>query len=285
MAKSSLEKAIEKQQREDKKRAEREARRQRAAAIVSGQPTIGGMRIMDAAAEEILQIVISQYDGNESRNVRGNYNVIPEAYHSSLRLEFEKLSMYGVISSPQILIYGDWEVTLTPQGFTYFEDKEKAQQKEEDQVSQNMKNRADRKEYDVFISHATKDKMSYVNELFFALRKLGVQIFYDSEEISWGDKWKQAILEGTEKSEFAIIVISKNFFGREWTERELSEFFQRQNSSQQKIVLPLLYNITREDVLAQYPFLEEIQYISSEDYSIEEICILFAKELIKRLKG
>ena len=141
------------------------------------------------------------------------------------------------------------------------------------------------KEYDVFISHATKDKVSYVNELYLTLRKLGVRIFYDSEEISWGDNWKQVILDGTEKSEFAIIVISENFFGREWTERELGEFFQRQNSSHQKIVLPLLYNITREDLLAQYPFLEEIQYISSEDHSVEEICILFAKELIKRLRS
>ena len=141
------------------------------------------------------------------------------------------------------------------------------------------------KEYDVFISHANKDKNAYVDELYKTFSQLGIRIFYDKEEISWGDNWKERILHGTAQSEFAVIVISQNFFGREWTERELREFLQRQNSSHQKIVLPLLYNITRKDLLAQYPFLEEIQYISNEDYSVEEICILFAKELIKRLRN
>lgn len=141
------------------------------------------------------------------------------------------------------------------------------------------------KEYDVFISHARKDKLDYVDELYLALKKLGVRIFYDTEVISWGDNWKQVILDGTEKSEFAIIVISKNFFDREWTERELSEFLQQQNNSHQKIILPLLYNITQEDLARKYPDLEEIQGISSKNHSVEEICILFAKELIKRIRG
>lgn len=128
MAKSNLEKAIEKQQKEAKRMAEQEARRQRASAIVNGQPLVGGMRIMDSAAEEILQIILSQYDGSENREVRGNYDVIPNAYRNALQLEFEKLSMYGVIISPHIWIHGMWDATLTPQGITYFEDKKNAQE-------------------------------------------------------------------------------------------------------------------------------------------------------------
>ena len=132
MAKSNLEKAIEKQQREAKKMAEQEARRQRASIIVNGQPLIGGMRIMDSAAEEILQIILSQYTGSENKEVRGNYDVIPNAYHNALQLEFEKLSMYGVITSPHIWIHGMWDATLTPQGITYFEDKKSAQEREKE---------------------------------------------------------------------------------------------------------------------------------------------------------
>ena len=141
-----------------------------------------------------------------------------------------------------------------------------------------------RKHYDVFISHANKDKLDYVESLYQAIRKLGVDIFYDSEVLSWGDKWKQIILDGTAASEFAIIVISDNFFGREWTERELNEFLNRQNSSGQKIVLPLLHNITLEDLKLHYPELEELQVIDTKQYTKEEVAILFAKELIKRLK-
>lgn len=140
------------------------------------------------------------------------------------------------------------------------------------------------KEYDVFISHANADKSDYVDELFSVIKKLGVKIFYDSDILSWGDNWKETILKGTEQSEFAIVVISESFFGRDWTERELSEFLQRQNKKKQKIVLPLLHNITFEQLKVKYPSLQYIQGIRSDEYSLEEISILLAKEIIKRYK-
>lgn len=140
------------------------------------------------------------------------------------------------------------------------------------------------KEYDVFISHANKDKKVYVEELNDVIKRLGINVFFDKESISWGDDWKKVILDGTARSEFAIIVISENFFDREWTEKELNEFLSRQNETGQKIVLPLLLGISGNQVMKKYPSLESIQYISSEDYSKEEIAILLAKELIKRYK-
>ena len=88
MAKSSLERTLERQQRENKRIAEQEARRQRAEAIVSGQPFVGGMRFMDAASEEVFKTIIETYDGNESRMVRGDCDLIPIAYRQSLNLEF-----------------------------------------------------------------------------------------------------------------------------------------------------------------------------------------------------
>jgi len=130
MAKSAFEKAIEKQSREAKKIAEQEARRQRASAIVGGQAMVGGMRIMDAAAEELFGVILSLYDGNDGKYVHGDIDVFPISYRFSLAQEFEKLSMYGIISAPLVSIVGTWEATLTPQGITYFEDKKKAEEKE-----------------------------------------------------------------------------------------------------------------------------------------------------------
>ena len=94
-------------------------------------------------------------------------------------------------------------------------------------------------EYDVFISHANSDKEELVEDLYKSLNKLGIKIFYDKETIEWGDKWKEKILNGVKKAEFAIIVISENFFGREWTEKELSELLTRQNRNGQKLILHL----------------------------------------------
>ena len=154
MPKSAFEKAIEKQmkqekqlaakkKREDDKRAREEAAearkvalREKAAIIVSGQPIVGGMRIMDEAAEEIFTILLSVYKPNDERAVRGSIDIIPAAYHTSLSLEFEKLSLYGVISSPCVWIGGMWEATITPQGNSYFANKEQALKRDEEEKKQ-----------------------------------------------------------------------------------------------------------------------------------------------------
>ena len=236
---------------------------------------------MDAASEEVFTALLKLYDGNENRYIQGDNSDFPVPYRNSILSEFEKLRMYGMVSSVNLWLSG-WEATLTPQGLSYFDDKEKALATAASAESTPIK--SSRKEFDVFISHANADKSDYVDELYLTLRKLGINIFYDSEVLSWGDNWKQVILNGTEKSEFAIIVISENFFGREWTERELDEFLKRQNVNGQKIVLPLLYNITFEQLKDKYPTLSEIQAIRTEGRSKEDIAILFAKELIKRYK-
>ena len=136
----------------------------------------------------------------------------------------------------------------------------------------------------MFISHANKDKEDLIEELYQSLQKLGISIFYDKESLEWGDNWKERILNGTKKAEFAIIVISENFFDREWTERELSEFLNRQNRNGQKLILPIIHNITNEQLKEKYPNVADIQAIDSKKYNCDQIALLFAKQLIKRLR-
>ena len=128
-------------------------------------------------------------------------------------------------------------------------------------------------QYDVFISHANRDKEDFVEELYQAINKLGINIFYDKDVIDWGDNWKN------------VIVISENFFDREWTEKELTEFLGRQNRNGQKLILPILYNITLTQLQEQYPSVADIQAIDSKKYTCDQIAIMFARQLIKRLKN
>ena len=139
--------------------------------------------------------------------------------------------------------------------------------------------------YDVFISHANADKATYVDDLKKSLDKLNIQVFYDKDTLEWGDNWKDKILEGVKKAEFAIIVISENFFGREWTEKELTDFLSRQNRNGQKIILPILHNITVAQLQEKYPAVADIQALDSSKYSCDEIALKFAAQLIKRLKS
>lgn len=284
MAKSSLEKAIEKQRKEAEKSARQAQLRERANAIVSGTEIVSGFRVMDREAENMLSAILEQYDGNENNHVNFVLDNLPRYLQDSFSLQCEKLQMYGMLSSA-IVHMGGAIFTLSESGKQYLEDKEKAYNRLQEQTKkQEDIEVSNHKKYDVFISHASSDKSEYVDLLNMAIRRLGINVFYDTDVLSWGDNWKKVILDGTADSEFAIIVISKNFFGREWTERELEEFLKQQNESGQKKVLPLLYEITLDDLKEHYPDLEEIQCISAEKYTKEEIVILLAKELIKRYK-
>lgn len=165
------------------------------------------------------------------------------------------------------------------------DDKDRFVEDSETGFTYNGKGEVASRMYDVFISHANKDKIEFVDTLNESLEKLGIEIFYDKKALEWGDNWKGSILEGTKKAEFAIIVISENFFGREWTERELAEFLNRQNQDGQKLILPILHNITIHQLQEKYPSIADIQAIDSREYNCDQIALLFARQLIKRLKS
>ncbi len=83
-------------------------------------------------------------------------------------------------------------------------------------------------EYDVFISHAWEDKESFVDEFVAALRKLGVNVWYDTSQIRWGDSMRQRIDDGLKKSKFGVVILSPNYIveGKYWTKAELDGLFQ-----------------------------------------------------------
>ena len=207
-----------------------------------------------------------------------NYSVMFYRYEYDERPLFEKLKKEDLIKKYRFFGKDSMNVDLTYEGMHYFDEKD------EEYENIEKKTEINKKMYDVFLSHASSDKITYVEELKRTLDILGIQIFYDKDTIEWGDKWKAKIYEGLEKSEFAIIVISENFFGREWTEEELKNLLERQNAEGQKLILPILYDITTDQLKEKYPTVADIQAIESKDNSHEKIALLFARQLIKRYK-
>ena len=141
-------------------------------------------------------------------------------------------------------------------------------------------------QFDVFVSHANDNKAEFVNALTIALSRLDISIWYDANILDWGDNWKLQIANGLQKCRFGIVVISPEFLGRKWTEKELNELLQRQNETGEKVILPLLYKMTVDDMKKQYPQLADFQarIITPED-DVRDIVIDFARILIRALKG
>jgi hypothetical protein len=128
--------------------------------------------------------------------------------------------------------------------------------------------------YDAFISHATEDKESFVRELAEKLQKLRIEIWYDEFSLKIGDSLRSSIDTGLSKSRYGIVILSKNFFNKRWTNWELNGLVQRQNNSESSLIIPIWHNIERNDILEYSPPLADIIAINSKkgiDYVVNQI--------------
>ncbi|MDD6143012.1 MAG: hypothetical protein PUD16_05915 [bacterium] len=149
MPKSPLERQIEKQMQQAKQLAERQRRdeqkrareeqqaqreaaiRERAASVVSGQPLVAGFRIMDTTAEIMLKCLLD-YCPSETNRITFSDEIFPEELQWSTSIELEKLVQYGMIGGLLSWVGGGM-LTLLPPAHCYFEEKNKALLRREEQ--------------------------------------------------------------------------------------------------------------------------------------------------------
>lgn len=128
------------------------------------------------------------------------------------------------------------------------------------------------KEYDVFISHASEDKPSFVEPLTKALKDAGIRTWYDADQIGWGESIRQSIDKGLINSRFCIVVLSKDFFGKYWAGNyELNAIFQRAASERNSLILPIWHNIGIEEISKYNLTLPDIKALNSSTDGLEQI--------------
>lgn len=104
------------------------------------------------------------------------------------------------------------------------------------------------KEYDVFISHSSDDKDDFVDQLAVALRKADIKVWYDSDNIGWGQSIRQEIDKGLTHSKYGIVIISPTFIEKYWTAYEVDGILQKESSTGAPMVLPIWHNVTADAV-------------------------------------
>jgi hypothetical protein len=110
------------------------------------------------------------------------------------------------------------------------------------------------KQWDVFISHASEDKNSFVRPLADALRSSGLSPWYDETTLTVGDSLRRKIDEGLAHSRYGIVVLSHPFFAKEWPQQELDGLMAREVAGA-KVILPVWHDITYEEVRGYSPIL------------------------------
>ncbi len=128
----------------------------------------------------------------------------------------------------------------------------------------------ERREFDVFVSHASEDKDSVVRPLSQALRERGLDVWLDEFELRIGDSLRRKIDAGIARSRFGIVVLSPAFFAKDWPQYELDGLVTMSVSGKQ-VLLPLWHGTSKDEVMNHSPSLADKVALRTSDYSIEEI--------------
>jgi hypothetical protein len=110
-------------------------------------------------------------------------------------------------------------------------------------------------EFDVFVSHASEDKVAVARPLALALKSRKLRVWLDEQELSLGDSLTEKIDQGLQRSRFGVVVLSQSFFAKSWPKRELDGLVARETAAGTKVILPVWHKVTLEDVAQQSPIL------------------------------
>lgn len=119
--------------------------------------------------------------------------------------------------------------------------------------------------WDVFISHASEDKESFVRPLANALIAEGLKVWFDEFTLRLGDSLRRKIDSGLVASRFGIVVLSPAFFQKEWPQKELDGLFARESGGQ-KVILPIWHCLGHDEIAKYSPMLaDRLAEVSSND--------------------
>lgn len=127
----------------------------------------------------------------------------------------------------------------------------------------------------VFICHATEDKDDVVRPLAQSLRTQGYDVWFDEYALQLGDSLRREIERGLRECDFGVVVLSPNFFAKEWPQRELDSLTAREIQERRKLILPVWHRITAAAITRYSPNLaDKVAVNTSEGIDHVATCVL-----------
>ncbi len=100
--------------------------------------------------------------------------------------------------------------------------------------------------WDVFICHASEDKVGIAEPIYMHLDSVGIRCWYDRGEILWGDSIVGKINEGLKCSRFVVVVVSLALLRKTWATKEMNAALSQEIDSGRTRVLPLMVGSDEE---------------------------------------
>jgi hypothetical protein len=132
--------------------------------------------------------------------------------------------------------------------------------------------------WDAFICHASEDKGQVVRALAENLTKSGLNVWYDQFTLKVGDSLRRKIDSGLRNSDFGIVILSKNFFLKNWPQVELDGLYARAIAGTRKVILPVWHNVTKQEVYNYSPTLADLVGLRTTD-GIDKVAVSLKKEI------
>lgn len=114
-------------------------------------------------------------------------------------------------------------------------------------------------EFDIFIGHASEDKIEIAEPIYKELTSKGLKAFIDSEEIKWGESLTAKINHALASSKFFLAILSENSIEKNWPLKEINSALAREINGKQ-VFLPLIVG-NSEVVLNKLPLLHDKLYL------------------------
>ncbi|MEN6575463.1 MAG: toll/interleukin-1 receptor domain-containing protein [Phycisphaerales bacterium] len=133
-------------------------------------------------------------------------------------------------------------------------------------------------EWDVFISHASEDKDTFVRRLAETLQQRNIRVWYADFTLTVGDSLRRSIDKGLASSRYGIVVISPDFLKKEWPQKELDGLVGREADGR-KVILPIWHNVDADTVRRFSPLLAD-RVATSTAKGLDQVVV----DLMKAMK-
>ena len=115
----------------------------------------------------------------------------------------------------------------------------------------------------LFLCHANEEKVPFVRDLAEALFPF-YRVWYDEYSLPPGASIFQSVSAGLAACDFGVVVLSKPFFAKKWTQAELGGLFARESPTLRRII-PVWKDVNFEEVRDFSPILADRRAVNASD--------------------
>ncbi|MEK6295691.1 MAG: toll/interleukin-1 receptor domain-containing protein [Paraburkholderia tropica] len=124
-----------------------------------------------------------------------------------------------------------------------------------------------------FISHDSRDKSEVARPIATTLQGMMCPVWYDEFSMSVGDSLRESIEKGLRECKKCVLVLSKNFLSNTgWGKKEFDSIFTREIIFEQRLVLPIWVDVSKQDVYQYSPSLADTLGLNFTELGVDEVC-------------